>query len=327
MTDQINIPENDPDLILAKQYGKVLAGVQEDQDINDPIYNVLVQARSILNQSEDGIHPSSSEHSWDRLQKSISESESRNKSNILPLFTANKWYWAAAAVVLIAFTSIFLLRQVMEPDLKLIAESGATISVFELADGSSVTLRPNSRLFELPSSDRQQSYSLNGEALFQVASKADRVFSVEAGPGRVVVTGTRFNLSDRDDQSTVHLLEGSVVFETANRLRSVNLIAGQAAVISNDYMLEEPFNFETDEITGWTQSRLTFRNRQLAFILSELEFHYNITIQAPSDIAQITLGGSVALDSPEQSLQDLGIVLGGEFVLIADKTYQFRQAP
>ena len=47
----------------------------------------------------------------------------------------------------------------------------------------------------------------------------------------------------------------------------------------------------------------------------------------PDKIEQITLGGSVALEAPEQSLQDLGTVLGGEFIQIDDQTYQFRPLP
>jgi transmembrane sensor len=327
MTDFQNISENDPDLILARQYGKVLAGEREAQDISDPMFKILVRARDIANRAETEIQPGDSESSWYSVESTISEIESRSGSNVLPLKTTKKWYWAAAAVILIAFTSLFLLRQTMDTDPRLLAEADTSISIVELTDGSTVTLRPNSRLYELASLDQLQSYSLNGEALFEVESHPGRTFSVEAGPGRVVVTGTRFNLTDRDERSTVYLLDGSVIFESADRARSVTLSSGEAAVISRDDILEEPFRFEPDEITGWTQNRLTFRDRQVSAILSELEFHYNITIQAPDEIRQVTLGGSVALENPDQSLEDLGIVLGGEFIQTDDQSYQFRLLP
>ena len=327
MTEFKNIQDSDPDLKLARQYEKVLSGEQGVQDIKDSMFRMLVQARSVENQFETDIPLTDSETSWNRIERSISENKSRNRSNILPFSSTKKWYWATAAAILIAFISLFLLRQIIEPYPQLLAESGSSISVVVLADGSNVTLRPNSRLYELVSTDQEQSFSLNGEALFEIETHPHRTFSVEAGPGRVIVTGTRFNLSDRDERSTVYLLEGSVMFETANRARSVNLSAGEAAVIGPDYRLDEPFTFEPEDITGWTLNRLSFRDRPVVDILSELEFHYNIAIQVPDKIEQITLGGSVALEAPEQSLQDLGTVLGGEFIQIDDQTYQFRPLP
>lgn len=327
MTDFKNIPENDPDLKLARQYGKVLAGEQDIQDIEDPMFRLLAQARDAANQVEMDMPVGSANSSWQQIERTISRDSETDRAVIRPISSAKRWYWAAAAVVLIAFGSLFLLRQMADPSPQLLAESGSAISVVELADGSSVTLRPNSRLYEVTSTEQLQGYSLSGEALFEVESRQDRMFSVEAGPGRVVVTGTRFNLSDRDERSTIHLLDGSVIFETVDMARSVTLSAGEAAVISADYRLDEPFTFEREEITGWTQNRLVFRDRLLAEILSELEFHYNITIRADDETEQIALGGSVALETPEQSLQDLGTVLGGEFTQVDDQTYQFRPQP
>ncbi len=326
MSNELNLSSNDPDLVLARQYGKVLTGAREAEQINDPLHKLLVRARNSANQTEREFQTENTESSWNCVERAILEIESRSEPNILSITSTKKWYWAAAAVILIAFTSLFLLRQTLEPEPRLLAEAVASISVVELADGSTVTLRPNSRLYQLSSSDQLQSYSLNGEALFEVESQSERTFAVEAGPGRVVVTGTRFNLSDRNERSTVHLLDGSVIFETADRARSVTLSSGEASVISRDNVLGDPFLFEPEEITGWTQSRLTFRNRQVSEILTELEFHYNITIQAPDEIQQITLGGSVALDNPDQSLEDLGVVLGGEFIQTNDQSYQFRLA-
>ncbi|REL33127.1 DUF4974 domain-containing protein [Rhodohalobacter sp. SW132] len=327
MADLKNIPDNDPDLKLARQYGKVLTGEQEIQDIQDPMFRMLVQARDAANESEADIPLGSADSSWQQIERNINGDSETDRAVIRPISSAKRWYWAAAAVVLIAFGSLFLLRHAVDPAPQLLAESGSAISVVELADGSSVTLRPNSRLYEVTSTDHLQSYSLNGEALFEVESNQDRTFSVEAGPGRVVVTGTRFNLSDRDERSTIHLLEGSVIFETADMTRSISLNAGEGAAIRSDYTLDEPFTFEPEEITGWTESRLIFRDRPVAEIVSELEFHYNITIRVDDESEQIALGGSVALETPEQSLQDLGTVLGGEFIQVDDQTYQFRPLP
>jgi ferric-dicitrate binding protein FerR (iron transport regulator) len=324
MNEFNNIPENDPDLILARQYGEVLEGNITPSGIDDALLDLLFRAQSEAESAEREIPVAGQGLSWDKIQKSISKSDTKQGARIHSLSSAKKWYWAAAAVILIAFSSILLLQQTYNSDPKLIAESGSSLSIIELADGSSVTLRPNSILYELSVTDNSHNYSLTGEGLFDVESLPGRTFSVEAGPGRVVVTGTRFNLSDRNQQSAVYLIGGSIQFETSDRQQTISMAAGEAAIIDQQYRLLDPFSFDSDEITGWTQNRLTFRDREAASIISELEFHFDISIRAPDEINQITLGGSIPLDSPEQSLEDLGTVLGGSFEQTGESTYQFR---
>ncbi|MEX1135380.1 MAG: FecR domain-containing protein [Balneolales bacterium] len=323
MSTNQNIPENDPDLMLARQYGKMLSE-KDRAGSDDPFLDLLLRARSRAENEETKIPVPNLDASWNRIWQSSNQHEAKWTSNVLSMPSAEKWIWAAAAILLLAFTSIFLMQQFGDPEPRLLAESGSAISVIELTDGSSVTLRPNSKLYERTATENLQHYSLHGEALFEVKQVAGRTFSVESGPGRVTVTGTRFNLSDRNQQAVVHLLEGSVLFEIADGSRSVSLSSGEAAIIDKEFQLREPFTFEPEEITGWTQNRLIFRDRQVADILDELEFHFNISIQAPEEIEQINLGGSIQLESPQQSLQDLGDVLGGEFVKTGDDHYQFR---
>ncbi len=325
MSNNPNIPENDRDLKLARQYGKMLSG-EDGSGSDDPLFNLLLQARAQSIEEESQIPVPNPEASWNRLQLSSNQGKTKQSSNILTMQPAKKWLLAAASLLLVAFATVILMQQFGDPDPRLVAESDISISVIELADGSSVTLRPNSRLYEHSATDDQQHYSLHGEAIFEVEHVPERTFSVESGPGRIIVTGTRFNLSDRNQQATVHLLEGSILFETADGSRSVSLSSGEAAVIDRQLNLQEPFTFVPEEITGWTQNRLIFRDRQVDDILDELEFHFNISIQAPKEIEQITLGGSIPLDSPQQALQDLGDVLGGEFIQIGDNHYQFRHS-
>jgi len=324
MNEQNNIPENDSDLILARQYGEVLKRSKTPSGIDDTLLDLLLKARSESEYAEMNIPVTGQELAWEKVQKSISKNGTTKGAKIHSLSSSKKWYWAAAAVILITISSILLLQRTFDPDPQLIAESGSSLSVIELADGSSVTLRPNSSLYELSVTDNFHSYSLSGEGLFDVETLPGRTFSVEAGPGRVVVTGTRFNMSDRDQQSAVYLIEGSVQFETTDSRQSVSLAAGEAAIVDQENRLLELFRFESEEVIGWTQNRLTFRDREAASIISELEFHFNISIRVPNEIKQITLGGSIPLDSPEQSLEDLGIVLGGSFEQTGEETYQFR---
>jgi transmembrane sensor len=324
MTKEENIPENDPDLMLARQYGEMLEGKKSPSGINNPFLNLLLKAQAEAEQAESRVSVSTPEHSWKAIQKSISAQDARRDAPVHALKVSKKWYWAAAAAILITFSFIYVLQQTLTPDLQLIAESGNRVSVVELADGSEVTLRPNSELYEVSVSETSRSYALSGEGLFDVEPDPVRTFSVLSGPGRVVVTGTRFNLNDRNQQAAVYLLEGSVRFETADGEQTVQLSPGEAAVIDKQNQLRDAFEFQQEEVTGWTQNRMIFRDRLAESVFTELEAHFDIRIQAPDEVEQITLGGSVSLDTAEQSLEDLGAVLGGRFEQTDEATYQFR---
>lgn len=322
MTEKNNIPDNDPDLLLARSYGKIVSGEKSPADIEDPLLTMLLKTRDAAEQIEAVIPVRGQEAGWNRIQDAIAPSTKKTAAKVWKFPARQRVYWAAAAAIaLLVFLSILLLRQ---PDPQLIAESGSTISVIELVDGSTATLRPNTQLYKVSISESRHNYALSGEALFDVESIPERIFSVEAGAGRVVVTGTKFNIHDRGERASVYLIEGEVIFETIDRQESVRLSPGEAAIVDRTKRLTEPFTFEPDEITGWTQNRLVFREREAGSIFEELEFHFNIRIEAPAEIRQESLGGSIPLDSVDESLQDLGTVLEGRFVQTEEYTYQFR---
>lgn len=322
MTEKNNIPDDHPDLLLARLYGKIVSGEKSPADIEDPLLTMLLKTRDAAEQTEAAIAVRGQEEGWNRIRDLITPWTKKSTAKVWKLPARQRVYWAAAAAIaLLAFLSILLLRQ---PDPQLIAESGSTISLIELVDGSTATLRPNTQLYKVSISESRHSYTLSGEALFDVESIPERIFSVNAGAGRVVVTGTKFNLHDRGQSTSVYLLEGEVIFETVDSKESVRLSPGEAAVIDRNKQLTEPFTFEPDEITGWTQNRLVFREREAGSIFEELEFHFNIRIEAPAEIRQESLGGSIPLDSVDESLKDLGAVLGGRFVQTEESTYQFR---
>lgn len=315
---------------LARLYGELLEGKLDKSDLNDSLLHALLKARGEhdLEKSKTAVEGKAS--SWKAIESAMQDSENRSRSdqdkrsNVTPIRSRNRWLKVAAAILLVAFSSLLLLQLFSEPDRVTLAQSGATIQTVDLPDGSSVTLRPNSELIRFTANDNGRAYALNGEAIFDVVTNPDQPFSVEAGIGRVVVTGTRFNVSNRDESAFVYLIEGEVRFETLDRAASVDLDPGQASEIQPDMKIRDPFTIEENLVTGWSQNRLTFRDREAGSIIDELEFHFNIDISAPGDVRNETLGGTIQLDSAQQSLDDLGMVLGGTFDQTGDRTFEYR---
>ncbi|PKD43992.1 FecR family protein [Rhodohalobacter barkolensis] len=326
MTNHSNISENDQDLLLSKAYGKVLNGELDSAQIDDPLFKFLHEAKiyqygkseEIAVKGKDDVKASI----FDQINQTEKDQTSSGSANIYSL-SRSKWIWAAAAAVLIMFTSIFLLRQNTQVESTLIADAGTTITPVELKDGSIVTLRPNSQLYLNSESEEHMSYSLSGEGLFEVTHNPEREFLVETTEGRIRVLGTTFNLSERNSETNVYLIEGRVSFETPDQDQSVTLTSGEGATI-RDLQLYETFSFEESLVTSWTQSRLMFSDRSAGSITDELEFHFGIEIEMEESTRSEVLGGSITLEDREQSLQDLEVVLGGEFVQIDEDRYQFQ---
>lgn len=328
MTDRTDItPENSPDRVLAQAHGKMLDGSLRAGNIQDPIYRLLRASKNELDQLESSVNTLGKEHVWKQIQSEINTSpgiqETGKSARILLFNTGSTWFRAAAAILLIALSSLITVMLVREPGPDLLASADNAVEVFELSDGSIVTLRPNSSIYEVSISDNRHLYRLDGEAFFSITRNTSREFTVRAGRGEVTVLGTRFNLYEREERTRVDLLEGSVRFKNIDSDEDVLLEPGQAAEITVIQSMMGPYIAADDDVTGWTQKRLTFRNRALNDIISELEFHYDIRIDVPSSLENEYLGGSVMLDSREQTLRDLGTVLGGRFVKTETGEFEF----
>ena len=328
MTDNTDIiPENSPDRLLAQAHGKVLEGSLSADDIQDSIYRLLHTSRQELDQMESSVNILGKEHVWKQIQSEIGTSPGKHgngiTARILPFNTGSTWFRVAAAVLLITLTSLITVMLIRDTGPELLASADNSVEIIELRDGSLVTLRPNSSIYEVAISDNRHLYRLDGEALFSVSSISSREFTVQAGRGEVTVLGTRFNLYEREDHTRVDLLEGSVRFKNIDSDEDVLLEPGQAAEITEIRSLIGPYTPAEDDVTAWTQNRLTFRNRALADIINELEFHYDIRIDVPASLESEYLGGSVMLDSRDQTLRDLGTVLGGRFVQTETGEFEF----
>lgn len=323
-----NLPGHDPDSSLSRAYKNILDGTETESDIEDPLFQILFKAREEDQSLKDQIPVQGKESAWQAIEHSIQpasdDDDNNHRANINRMWPRKQWIRAAAAILLLVSASLLLIWQSGDSGPALVAEAGTSVETVELRDGSTVYLRPNSSLYELSGTETTHSYSLSGEALFEVESSPDRTFSVEAGSGRVVVTGTRFNLYDRNERTTVYLIEGAVRFETIDGSQAVTLSPGDAAELDANLQLSEMPAFNTDEITDWTRNRLTFREREAGSIFSELEFHFGIRIETPVEVEQETLGGSIQLNSAEQSLKDLGTVLGGSFEQVNEEVYRYR---
>ncbi|MEX0773817.1 MAG: FecR domain-containing protein [Balneolales bacterium] len=306
---------NDQDLILARKLEKFIRENRNLAEIDDAVISDLLAYRQNCKANSMSVS-ANGQAVWARIEKETAPVSATS------YFLTNQWAWATAAIILVAaFTAIFFVIQPGQSTL--LAETGTQMELVQLRDGSEVTLRPHSSLYEVQYSDEAQRYQLSGEGYFSVASASDRIFSVESEHGRAEVLGTDFVMRDWGGITRVYLKEGLVRFETSDRSQSVILQPGQSSAISSADGLFETDTADSTEYMGWTRNELTFLSRPASFVFSELEHHFQITIEASEAIMNEILGGTISLDERKQSLKDLGDVLNGQFVTKDEKTYTF----
>jgi ferric-dicitrate binding protein FerR (iron transport regulator) len=180
---------------------------------------------------------------------------------------------AAAAVILIV-----MLQRSPETEL-FVGAKGA--SALRLPDGSAVTLSEGSSLVVKKEGwDDRRAVVLHGEALFEVA-KNETPFVVETANATVTVTGTVFKVSSGPAAGTenafftnVMLASGSV--NVADRTNTETLSPGESLEIMGQKRYRKTNDLSW--LDDWQSGRIHFENERLAYIFSELQRQYKITI-------------------------------------------------
>lgn len=150
-----------------------------------------------------------------------------------------------------------------------------------LSDGTKVYLNSGSSLtFPVQFlNNMNRKVELLGEAYFEVESDNQNPFLVSMSSLEVEVTGTRFNVSNYANSSSVEtvLVEGKVSLKTSNE--NVLLKPGEKADwnIDNKKILVK--KVDTKIYTAWKDGKLMFNNINFKNIRERLERHFNIEIK------------------------------------------------
>ena len=322
-TDQ-NIPKED--WILSQELQRYLYSDVAPPELNDPLANALFDFKWEEKQGLNDLEMNKI-RVWNNIHTVINQTSKKESAGIeflsaTQLFKLNH-VWKIAAVVFITFLATLFLSRYQEHSAIEIARANLTIETIILRDGSEATLRPNSVLYSLKDDDSIQSYRLDGEAIFSVVSNPERQFLVITDLGSVEVLGTRFNVRTWENEMAVYLESGSLRLSTTDQMKETLLKPGELSVITPQFKITDPKSIDQEYFTSWQMDEIVFMNRSAASLFREIEHHYSIDIQTPDEIKKTVLGGSISLQNLEKTLQNLGLVLEGEFILIEDNRYQF----
>ncbi len=155
----------------------------------------------------------------------------------------------------------------------------------ELSDGSHVYMNSGSKLrYPIKFLDESpREVYLEGEAFFEVAHNETNPFTVHADEMEIRVLGTKFNVNDYPEKTSIQtvLVEGSVALN--NRIDAKNdglvLRPGQMGEWTKNSGELSSQTVDLSVHTAWMQGKLIFRNTTFRNIRFALTRHYNVSIK------------------------------------------------
>ena len=161
-----------------------------------------------------------------------------------------------------------------------------------LPDGSVIDLNSRSRLQVHYEKDRRLIELSEGEAMFSVEHDSARPFVVEAGSGKITVTGTRFDVRRDVTQTRVAVEQGTVKVQghDAPDNEFINLTAGLGTHVDAQGKVAAAYAVNPAELTAWRGGKLVFNNARLSEVAAEVSRYREkpLTVNNP-EVANLRL--------------------------------------
>ncbi|MCG8505923.1 MAG: FecR family protein [Sphingomonadales bacterium] len=244
----------------------------------------------------------------ERLQSSIDELVAAAKSEVIEFEPASetaparddkesepqahivtrRWMGVAATLLIGILTAVWVGRGAQTGHIYR-TELGEQRSI-ALEDGSMITLNTLSEVRVTLTERSRQVKLIAGEALFDVARDPARPFYVDAGPMRLTVVGTRFNVYRQSEQTVLTVVEGRVAVATtsvppagnADPSAESRLLANagdQVAVAVDGSGVTRAEIPAAEASTAWTERKLVFEDRPLADVAEEFNRYNRLPIK------------------------------------------------
>lgn len=190
---------------------------------------------------------------------------------------------AAAAILLLGITSIYIYESNKPRWVEITAAPGATKDVY-LPDSTLVSLaadahlRYDARRYGI----KKREVRMGGKAYFRVKHDAARPFTVQANHAEVEVLGTAFQLRERPASVEVDVTEGTVRFSAGEKeiKDQIILTKGMSAIYSMETQKIDVRKDGNSNFLAWKTGVLSFHNTPLEEVLEDLTDYYNVPVKS-----------------------------------------------
>jgi ferric-dicitrate binding protein FerR (iron transport regulator) len=240
------------------------------------------------------------------------------------IFLQEKRWIVAASIILLA-AGIYGVQRWEERHQELHTVYGE-VRANSLSDGTDVMINANSHIRcssgWVDGKDRE--VWLTGEAFFHVRKTPLKSrFIVHADHFDVVVTGTRFNVINRQGKASVMLQEGSVTLRSEGGAE-LKMAPGDFVEYSNDGLVKR--TVRTDSVIAWKEHKLSFDSTSLKDVAAIIEEQYGVKVRLASEtVGNKTVSGIMPNDNLEVLLRSMEattefrVVRRGDEIIIQDQ--------
>lgn len=241
---------------------------------------------------------------------------------VVKIRSRNYKWWAAAAIIFLTSLGVW---QYFRTSGKLTIQTayGETRQNV-LPDGSQVMLNANTTLdYKKWTEGSDREVWVKGEAFFHVKKTAQKTrFIVHTGNFDVVVTGTQFNVINRNNKNNVLLKEGSVIIQHDGQ--ELPMKPGDYVEYNNKGIQKKDIN--NAPLLAWTEHKFIFENTPMKEVASLVTGFYGIKVTlADEALMAKPISGVLPNDNLEVFLQALDASLTEYEVKKSDKEILIRK--
>lgn len=190
-----------------------------------------------------------------------------------------------------------------------------------LPDGSILHMNFGTRVVVRFQADLRLLELRQGEAFFDVSHDAARPFVVNAGMGRVTVTGTRFNVRREAASTRVSVESGSVRVDNGRwwARSERRLGAGQEVVAYADQTLGEVDQADVSNLVAWQRGKMVFNDVALAEVIDEMNRYLAQPARlATTALGQLRVSGVFGVDDPQAMIDALPSIVPVQVIRLLD---------
>ncbi len=293
----------------------------KENPANEALAGQAVAILKALPLRETAVPAAQVEAAYQRLQAASYKLQEDEGGRVVHL-RARRWWMAAAAVVILAAAGLGILKYTgfFAPTVE---TQYGQIKEERLPDGSEVTLNAHSKIsyFNEWKDGKDREVWINGEAFFHVKKTPQKSrFIVHTGRFDIIVTGTRFNVINRDGITNVLLQEGSVIVRSKDG-REIYMKPGDFVEVNDSFVGKKPADPVT--ITAWKERKMVFDSTSMTDAARMIETDYGVqVVLADSNTTYKPLTGILPNDNLDvlltalEATQDFKVERNGNTIVI-----------
>ena len=262
--------------------------------------------------------------SADRLKLALEKPEN-NRVNGGVLRTLYRWS-SVAAVFLLVMAAVFFWNQQFANERIITGFSERNEK--HLLDGSTVFLNSNSSVTMAPNfkNSKEREVWVNGEVYFKVAHKQDnRKFIVHADHFDIEVTGTQFNVINRNNNQSILLKEGCVKLHLADG-SIITMKPGDFYEYVSAAVVKK--KVKPEEVLAWMDRKIVFENTPLREAVKKINEYYGVSFHFSSDVlAEKLITGILPNDNLEGLIQAIDAIGDIQIIKENSNSYQITNPP